>query len=87
MPDAERLDLSGYAVPLRQNQKVLLFLSKETAASAPGITREDDFLYSTVSLANGVFDRQSDNAFAPRMAYLFSQDTYRFDEVREKTRR
>ncbi len=84
IPDSDFLHLPGFATPLQRNQEVLLFLNEETSSTAPGIKREGP-LYSTVSMDNGIFERQDNLTFAPRMSVLFSQDSYSLDDARESS--
>ena len=84
VPDNGSLNLSEYAVTLQRAQELLLFLNEETSVTAPGITVSGP-LYSTVSLSNGIFEREAEaSRFVPRLPLLFNQDDYSLEEAKRQ---
>ncbi len=86
VPDKSRITVAGHFPGLERNQQVLLFLNAETPHKAPGISILDHWYYP-ISLDNGIFDLVGNRTWKPRQSSLFAQNSYSFDEAREKATR
>ncbi len=80
--DVEAVDIGEDSTPLRRGQEVLLFLMEKTAEDRAGLSY--NHFYAAASMDNGIFDKAGNNIYTPRLSYLFPQNQYRLNEIREK---
>ncbi len=80
--DVEAVDIGEDSTPLRRGQEVLLFLMEKTAEDRAGLSY--NHFYTAASMDNGIFDKAGNNIYTPRLSYLFPQNQYRLNEIREK---